>query len=183
MVTWQIIGSRVTKRIGLLVKDILVESTAQANIDHLQPAADAQEGLSGSQHLLKKVQLDPVSVQVDVIDQRVGLAAVTLGLDIAAAREKHSIQARHKFVQGWLAQTERDKHRQGASLSQRSNIGFAQANLGMSVSVMGAIGGYTDQWSSHDDFIYSWCPGYVKRAQHRRGLRPGGEKHIMKIFV
>ena len=70
---------------GVLVEDIFVQGAAKGDVDHLEAAADAQEGHAILGGFYDQVQLQAVAVGVDVIDLGVRLPTVAGGVDIPAA--------------------------------------------------------------------------------------------------
>ena len=75
----------VRQRAGVLAGQVLVERAAQGDVEDLDAAADAEEGLAVGERLAGEEDFDAVALRVNGVGGGVALGAVGAGVHIAAA--------------------------------------------------------------------------------------------------
>jgi hypothetical protein len=105
--------------------DMLVQGTAQGDIDHLLAAADAKHGKAAIEGGPQRLHLRLVQLWVRGADQRTPLLTVERRLQIPAARKQEPAHALQDLVQP-VSQTRSRRHEQwpGAHRSNRPDVGL-----------------------------------------------------------
>ena len=77
----------------VLVGDVFVEGPTKSDIEHLEAAANAQEGCAVINDIVIQVQLELVAVRFHFLNQRMGGTAVAGRIHISPAGEEYTVQA------------------------------------------------------------------------------------------
>src|SRR2546428_9115322 len=117
------VRERLVRRIrgvAVLIRDVLVEASAQRDVDDLDASADGQEGHVVVERPVDEADLEGVTRLGDSARGVVALLAEARGVDVAAAREDEAVEALPEYTERGLTELRRGKHGESARLLDRA---------------------------------------------------------------
>ena len=76
----------------MLVQDVFIQAATQGDVDDLQAAANPQEWQACLKCILQELNFYPIAILINVRNQGMGVVAILLGVNVAAASEENPIQ-------------------------------------------------------------------------------------------